>query len=64
VRVFALTDLGKKVTSRDTEGGEEMRVLHYIRENETVTDDELELVGGRWMVRNLKKRGLIKELTQ
>ncbi|KKN45378.1 hypothetical protein LCGC14_0683640 [marine sediment metagenome] len=40
-----------------------MRVLNYLRDNKTATDDQLDVVGERWVVKRLKKRGLIKELT-
>jgi hypothetical protein len=65
VRVYALTDLGKKVTrTLDGTNSEEMRILNYLRDYKTATDDELDKVGERWVVRRLKSRGLIKELTQ
>jgi hypothetical protein len=64
MRVYALTGLGKKVT-RDANGtnSEEMRVLNYLRDNKTATDDQLDVVGGRWIVRRLVGNKLIKELT-
>ncbi len=63
MRVYALTDLGKRIT-RTMEGNtEEMRVLNYLRDNKTATDDQLDVVAERWVVRSLKRRGLIKELT-
>jgi hypothetical protein len=64
MHVYALTDLGKKVVSRCEGGGTEMKVLSYIRENRTVTSDELEVVGGSDVIYGLKRRGLVKELTQ
>ena len=64
MRVFALTKLGKDVTRNYSgDSDEELRILQYIRENKTATDGELDVVGERWMVRNLKSRGLVKELT-
>ena len=62
-RVYALTELGKKVTRNMDGGTDEMRVLNYLRDNKTATDDQLDVVGERWVVKRLKKRGLIKELT-
>jgi len=65
VRIYALTDLGKKVTRNfDGANSDEMRILNYLRDYKTATDDELDKVGERWVVRRLKSRGLIKELTQ
>lgn len=63
-RVYALTMLGKRVTADGTYGGsEEGKILDYLRDNKTATDDQLDVVGERWLVRRLKQRGLIKELT-
>lgn len=42
---------------------DEMRILAYLRDNKTATDDQLDVVGERWLVRRLKQRGLLKELT-
>ena len=63
MRVYSLTELGKKVTRSMDGSGDEMRVLNYLRDNKTATDDQLDVVGERWVVRGLKKRGLVKELT-
>jgi len=63
MRIYGLTKLGKKQAQKDL-GGIEMKVLHYIRENKTVTDDELYVIGGeRYILRRLKDRGLVEELT-
>lgn len=64
MRVYSLTKLGRKVTVDRTGGSEEMKVLQFLRENKTATSDELEVVGGeRYVLRRLKSRGLITELT-
>jgi len=63
VRVYALTKLGKKITATHTGSTDELKILQYLRENKTATDDELDTVGERWVVRSLKSRGLLKELT-
>lgn len=64
MRVYGLTELGRKVTRNwDGTDSNEMRVLNYLRDNKTATDDQLSVAGGRWVVRTLKRRGLIKELT-
>ena len=40
-----------------------MKVLNFLRENKTSTEDELECVGSeRWILRRLEERGLIQEL--
>ena len=64
MRVYGLTSLGKKIASTKEGGDEEMRVLQFLRENRTGTDGELEVVGGEgYVLRRLKDRGLIQELT-
>ena len=64
VRIFSLTKLGKKVAGTKEGGDAEMRVLQFLKENRTGTEDELEVAGGeRWILRGLQKRGLILELT-
>lgn len=65
MRVYALTELGKRIASTKDGSDESLRVLQFIKENRTVTDSELEVVGGEsYIVRHLKERGLVKELTQ
>lgn len=60
-----MTKLGRKITSSDVGGDpDEVKVLNYLRENRTATDSELEVVGGEsWMMKRLKKQGLVTELT-
>lgn len=65
VRVYTLTDTGRKVVTRDagSTSSDEMRVLNYLRDNKSATDDQLDVVAERWVVRSLKEHGLVKELT-
>jgi len=64
MRVFGLTELGKRIVSTRDGSDEEMRVLQFLRENRTGTDDELEVAGGEmYILRQLKDRGLVRELT-
>ena len=46
------------VTSVKFLGSSSGRVFLVIK-----TNDQLDVVGERWVVRSLKKRGLVKELT-
>ena len=63
MRVYGLTKVGRRIT-RDLNGSsDEIRILNYLRDNKTATDDQLDVVGERWVVNSLKGRGLIKELT-
>lgn len=63
MRIYGLTALGKRLTDTHGDSGDEMRVLHYIRDNKTATSDELEVVAEGHVVRGLKRRGLVTELT-
>jgi hypothetical protein len=64
VRIYSLTKLGKRATSNRTGDEEELKVLDYLRNNVDATDNQLDTVGERYLVRRLKERGLVKELTQ
>ena len=64
MRVFSLTELGKRIASTRDGDDEELRVLQFLKSNKTATDSELEVAGGeRYTIRQLVSRGLIKELT-
>jgi hypothetical protein len=64
MRVYALTKLGRKVASTHDGSSEELKVLQFLRDNKTATDDEIEInCGGRWTLRRLRERGLVVELT-
>jgi len=63
VEVYALTELGRKV-ARDKQGdGDEMRVLHFIRDHKTATNEELGIVADSYVVKHLVREGLAKKLT-
>ena len=63
-KIFALTKLGKRACRESSVDGDELRVLEYLKENHSASGDQLEIAGGeRWVLRRLKKRGLITELT-
>lgn len=64
MKVYSLTKLGRRVTQTRTDSTPELKVLHFIRENAPVTEDELEVVGDRWIVRRLVKQKLVTELTK
>jgi len=61
MKIYALTDLGKKVVRNSSASAEDMRILEYVWNNKTATDDQLEVVGERWRVRQLVPK-FIKEL--
>jgi len=64
MRVYGLTDLGKRIAKTKTGDTSEYRILQFLRENRTGTDDELDIVGGdRYTLKKMEERNLIKELT-
>ena len=63
MRLYALTELGRKIASTKYDDSDEFRILAYLRDHKTGTDEELGVIGGRHTVRRLKQRGLIRELT-
>lgn len=65
MKVFGLTDLGRRVARTKTGNSGEMRVMQYLYENRTATDSELDAVTGdaRFICIRLKRRGLVRELT-
>ena len=64
MRVYGLTKLGERIASTKVGSNEEMRVLQFLFENKTGTEDELVVVGGdRYTMKKLVKEGLVRELT-
>lgn len=64
MQIYGLTKLGKKIAVTKDGSDEEMRVLQFLRENRTGTEDELSIVGGeRYILKRLKGQGLVRELT-
>ena len=63
-RIYALTKLGKRAYKESSVDGDELKVLEYLKENHSASDDQLSIVGGeRYILRGMKNRGLITELT-
>jgi len=64
MRVYKLTSDGRDIVNRVSSNDEEMRVLRYIANSDgkRATDEELDRVAERWVVRVLKRRKLIREV--
>ena len=63
-RIFCLTKVGKRALRDSSADGDELKVLEYLKEAHSASDDQLSIVGGgHWILRRLEGRGLIKELT-
>ena len=64
MRVYTLTELGKRLARTKDSDSLEMRVLNFLYDNKSSTEEELYVVGGeRHVMRHLVERGLVKELT-
>ena len=62
-KVYTLTKKGKRVCKDGSLNGTEGKILGYIRENKSASEDQLEIAGGEgWLLRSLKRHGYIKEV--
>jgi len=64
MKLYALTDLGKKAVRNGSGSAEELRVLEFLWNSKTATEDELDVVGERWLIRHMSTGDgrMIKEL--
>jgi hypothetical protein len=62
VKVYGITELGKKVLRSGNSPAEEERVLQYVKDYRTASDDALDVVADRWIVTKLVGGKLLKEL--
>ena len=64
MRVYGLTDVGKRIASSKEGANDELKVLQFLKENRTGMEDELEVVGGdRYIMKKLVRENLVRELT-
>ena len=61
MHVYKLTKLGKKVVRNGGADPEDMKILEYLWNNGTATDDQLEVVAETWRVKKLVPK-FIEEL--
>ena len=63
-KIYALTKAGRKVCRDQSLDGDEMKIIEYLKDNKSASDDQLEIIGGsRWLLRSMEGNHLIKELT-
>ena len=63
-RIFALTKVGRKALRDGSADEEELKILEYLGENRSASEDQLEVAGGeRYLLRGMKSGGLVRELT-
>lgn len=63
-KIYEITKAGKRVLKDSSLSEDGLRILQYLKDNKSASSDQLEVAGGeRWLVRSLKRKHLIKELT-
>jgi len=64
-RVYTVTKKGRRVLRDSSLSEDELRVLQALKDNKSASGSQLEVEGGgRWMLRSLQRRKLVKELTE
>ena len=64
MKLYCRTVLGKRATSDRSGESDELRILDYLADNRTATDDQMEVAGGdRFIIKDMIDKGLLKELT-
>ena len=63
MRVYKLTDVGRDAVRKVDASGDEMKALQYLADVKRATDDQLDVVAERWVIRSLERDGLIKRTT-
>ena len=61
-KIYIATKRGKRVLRDGSISGEAATVLQFIKDNKSASSSQLETVGERWIVKNLQRKGLVKEL--
>jgi len=56
-------DVGKRMVHDRSGSAEVLRILDHLNENRSATDDQLEIVGERWLVKSLARRHIIRKVT-
>ena len=64
MKVYSLTSVGKEVVRNRTGDADTLRVLDFLYDNKTATEEELAIAGERWKIRSLRRHGLIRQLNE
>jgi len=65
MRLYAITALGDRIRKDRSGDSEVLRVLDYLYENKTASQDQLEVGGADiFTLKSMARHGLIQELTQ
>jgi hypothetical protein len=62
--IYVLTKAGKRAYKDNSLSEDEMRAVEYLKGCRSASSDKLEEIGIEgWLLRSMKRHGLIKELT-
>jgi len=64
MKVFILTDVGKKVVKNRTGDTDTLRILDFLYENHTASEEDLAIAGEKWRIRSLRRHGLIRQVNE
>ena len=63
-RIYVTTKRGRRALRDGSISGEEAGIVQYIKDNKSASMAQLETIGERWIVKNLQRKKLIKELME
>ena len=62
MKIYEITGIGKRALKSGTLSGDQQKALQHIKDTHAASDESIDVVADRWVVRQLEKAGLIKEL--
>lgn len=61
-KIYESTKKGRKAYKRSALDGDEMKVVEYLMSSKSASTSQLEIAGCElWLLRSMKRRGLVKE---
>ena len=63
-RIYETTKQGRKAYHRVALSSDELKVMEYLIGSKSASESQLEVVGELWLIRSMKRRGLIKESSE
>ena len=61
-KIWESTKAGRKAYKRSALSSDEMRVIEYLMSSKAANTSQLEVSGGEgWLLRSMKRRGLVRE---
>lgn len=60
-RIYEPTKKGRRAYKRTALSSEELKIMEFLIGSRSANESTLETVGELWLIRSMKRRGLIKE---